>query len=458
MPRRHDTASALLATPRRGKHLLTAELRARVFAGAAGNVLTDNMAKLLWTQKQDIGPSPRFGHAMVFEAARQRVLLFGGNAGANQFLNDSWAWDGENWTQLADIGPSPRSLHAMAYDPLRDRTVLFGGQSSDAEFGDTWEWDGEAWTQIEDTGPSARFGHAMAADEARQVVTLFGGGHTAAAPESDTWTWNGTDWQQVEDTGPAARTGHAMGYDRVRNVTVLFGGNGADLSSSFGDTWEWDGNLWKRVQDIGPAPATGASLVFRTAVSALFGGISSIASVNGRKLFGLTWEWNGQHWTARQDIGVGARFRHAMAYDLARNRVVLFGGLSTPPDVDDADAKLNGDTWEHADLTSGGVTPPAGQDSPIASVSVQPNPVSAGQVLEIFVELAAPAPPQGQSVVIGGDFGELGSVEVLEGDISGSLPIQIPDNIAYLVPLPFTGTITATGSDGISVSTSFTVQ
>src|SRR5262249_26612048 len=104
------------------------------------------MAKLLWTQKQDIGPSPRSGHGLVF----------GGFGGGTQVFNDTWSWDGENWTQLADIGPSARSLHAMAYDSERDRTVLFGGHADSSEFGDTWEWDGDAWTQIEDTGPSAR--------------------------------------------------------------------------------------------------------------------------------------------------------------------------------------------------------------------------------------------------------------------------------------------------------------
>ena len=35
----------------------------------------------LWTQKEDIGPSPRYGHGMVYEDARQRVVLFGGWSG-----------------------------------------------------------------------------------------------------------------------------------------------------------------------------------------------------------------------------------------------------------------------------------------------------------------------------------------------------------------------------------------
>jgi len=412
------------------------------------------MAKLLWTQKQDIGPAPRSGHGMVFETSRQRVLLFGGFGGGTQFLSDTWSWDGENWTQLADIGPSSRSLHAMAYDSARDRTVLFGGHADSTEFGDTWEWDGDAWTQIDDTGPSARFGHGMVFDEARHVVTLFGGGHTAAAPESDTWAWDGSNWQQVEDTGPSPRTGHSMAYDGARSRTILFGGNSADLTTSFGDTWEWDGSVWTRVQDIGAAAATGAAMVFRSAVSSLFGGITAINNVAGRKLLGLTWEWNGHHWTARQDIGVGARFRHAMAYDSVRSRVVLFGGLSVPPDAQDADSHLQGDTWEHADAgTGGGQPPPQPQVSSVASVSAAPNPATSNQLLSITVQLVAPAPPQGETVTISGDLGDLGQIPFTSGQSTGTLALQLPPNLGSLIPLPFSGNVTATAGDGMTTST-----
>jgi hypothetical protein len=40
------------------------------------------MAKLLWSQRQDMGPSPRWSLAMAFDAVRKRTVLFGGEAGA----------------------------------------------------------------------------------------------------------------------------------------------------------------------------------------------------------------------------------------------------------------------------------------------------------------------------------------------------------------------------------------
>jgi hypothetical protein len=99
-------------------------------------------------------------------------------------------------------------------------------------------------------------------------------------------------------------------------------------------------------------------------------------------MFGVTWEWDGAHWTARQDIGVSARFGHAMAFDTVRQRVVLFGGLAQPDNADPA-GPAKGDTWEHADI----VNVPTGPG--LASLDATPSPVVAGQNLTISVQLAA---------------------------------------------------------------------
>jgi Galactose oxidase, central domain len=108
------------------------------------------MPQFLWTQTQDVGPKPRRGHAVAFDAARSRMVLFGGKA-AGSLFNDTWEWDGENWTQVQDIGPTARWLHAMAYDAVRQRTVLFGGVSASSKLNDTWDWNGKVWTQVADS-------------------------------------------------------------------------------------------------------------------------------------------------------------------------------------------------------------------------------------------------------------------------------------------------------------------
>jgi len=104
------------------------------------------MTRFLWVQKEDIGPPPRVGHGMAYDADRRRVVLFGGYSPGPELFSDTWEWDGENWTQISDIGPSARREHALVYDDARKRTVLFGGSDGQSDLADTWEWDGEDWT------------------------------------------------------------------------------------------------------------------------------------------------------------------------------------------------------------------------------------------------------------------------------------------------------------------------
>src|SRR5688500_10795432 len=74
------------------------------------------------------GPGPRWGHAMAYDEARDRVVVFGGQRDRSTALGDTWLWDGESWTRGAESGPTPRSYAAMAYDRKRARAVLYGGR------------------------------------------------------------------------------------------------------------------------------------------------------------------------------------------------------------------------------------------------------------------------------------------------------------------------------------------
>jgi hypothetical protein len=306
------------------------------------------MARFLWTQKQDSGPKPRLAASIAFDSNRGRVILFGGDSLRSQLFNDTWAWDGEFWTQMADLGPSPRSGHAMAYDSVRQRVVLFGGRAGAESLRDTWEWSGEDWTQVADDGPSARLGHAMAFDSVRKRIVLFGGEAPGVGILRDTWEWDGDAWTQVEDSGPSARKTCAAAYDSVRRRLVLFGGDSG--AANLRDTWEWDGTVWTQVADFGPEPCMGAAMVFKNDNVVLFGGAATPRPPAPTQVFGDTWEWNGTHWTERQDIGPGSRWGHSMAFDSTRSSIVMFGGLPVfPPTDPGVSDRLFGDTWEHTE-------------------------------------------------------------------------------------------------------------
>jgi Galactose oxidase, central domain len=183
----------------------------------------------VWTQVSTGVPTARAGHAMVFDSARGKIVMFG--------RGETWE-RATSWVLRATTGPAQRANHAMAYDAVRQRVVLFGGRGDSVILGDTWEWDGNTWTEIAVPGPAPREDHAMAYDTVRQVVVLFGG-MSAQGYIDDMWEWDGAAWKlRTTMTVPPARAGHAMVFDEGRGRLVVFSG-GIPGPINQVDTWEF---------------------------------------------------------------------------------------------------------------------------------------------------------------------------------------------------------------------------
>jgi hypothetical protein len=269
-----------------------------IFGGAAPGVYFDETwvwDGASWTHLNPAtSPDKRYAHTMAYDSAREVVVLFGGNvAGAGHFGNaETWEWDGTNWFKKTPAhAPPARFNAAMAYDAARNRVVLFGGYNdNDIPIGDTWEWDGVDWIERSPTNsPTPRPGSAMAFDAARGVTVLFGGYFGSSAVVSDeTWEWNGTDWLlQHPSPVPPGRAHHAMAYDAGRGVTVLFGG--AIGAGSDNDTWEWDGANWfERQPSTAPSPRVVSGMAYdaNRSTTVLFGGSTGVRNNE-------TWEWIG---------------------------------------------------------------------------------------------------------------------------------------------------------------------
>jgi hypothetical protein len=343
------------------------------------------MPPIFWTQKQDIGPTARTGHGMAYDAPRQRVVLFGGDAGAGAALADTWHWDGSLWTQVADIGPSARHGHALAANPQAQYSLLFGGTAQGAYLADTWTWDTTDWVQVADTGPSARAWHSVAFDAARGSLVLFGG-QGANGPLGDTWEWDGMGWTQVQDQGPSPRLAHAMAFDPILGRVILFGGADSN-GTGRNDTWAWDGANWTQVSNSGPEPRANAALVGTGAVL-LFGGVNSVdpnLAPSDRHGFGDSWRWDGTVWTKVQDIGPAPRWGHGMVFRGSAGRVTVFGGTSET-------LSLLADTWEVGDAAQPS-QPTVGGPAQVATVSVDPPTASnmIGETHQVTVSLTMPA-------------------------------------------------------------------
>jgi hypothetical protein len=73
-----------------------------------------------WTE---IGMSPRTFHRMAYDSDRGRVVLFGGLG--SSVYGDTWEWDGAGWTGRLHLRPGSAIRHAMVYDAARHRVLLF---------------------------------------------------------------------------------------------------------------------------------------------------------------------------------------------------------------------------------------------------------------------------------------------------------------------------------------------
>jgi hypothetical protein len=322
-----------------------------VFAGGRGTTVlhdgTDvwewdgtSWRRVVMANAPGTGPVARTGHAIAYDEARQRLLLFGGiTSPGGAFLGDTWETDFKSWTRVCtacvagSTAPPARSAHAMAYDPVRKVTVLVGGRVSNTPTFDagTWTWDGAAgtWTRRCNTGTCAtvsqRENTTLAFNTTLNRAVLFGG-NTGAAIDGATYEWDGTAWAAkcttapCNATVPAARAQASMFHDPDRKRTVLFGGivgsfgGVAECMSNFcGTEWEWDGSAWSQIvaPNPGPPAVSGVTPVYdpvRDRV-VLFGGQS------GGAYSSATYLWDGSQWSNASPATVpAARSRYAAAW------------------------------------------------------------------------------------------------------------------------------------------------
>ena len=125
-----------------------------------------------------------------------------------------------------------------------------------------------------------------------------------------------------------------MAWSAADNALLLYGGFNA--AGSFRDLWRWDGITWTRLDSAGPAVTEGPALL------AGAGGVMLVGSPDGTDSGTLgVWAWRRAQWV-RADSGNGppVRVGQGIAYDAARQRIVLFGGS------DPAGNRASSDTWE----------------------------------------------------------------------------------------------------------------
>jgi hypothetical protein len=166
-------------------------------------------------------------------------------------------------------------------------------------------------------------------------TVLFGGRPKSGAFLADTWEYDGKNWAQLTTAGaPPGRYLSEMVYVRGRLYSLLFGGLGTG-STYLNDTWVWDSikKTWtQKLPKSSPIGRYNPALAYDSARDrvVLFGGRARTAYMND------TWEWDGTNWMQMNPANKPAARYTAMTYDAARKRVVLYGGSNSAYD-----------TWEY---------------------------------------------------------------------------------------------------------------
>jgi hypothetical protein len=124
-----------------------------------------------WTEiipDPPLAPPPRYGHGMVYDPIRGRMIMYGGGTSLLESLGDVWAFDlaTSSWSQLTPAGTPPvtRMFFATVFDDHANRMVVYGGHHAEPTAiywpGDTWELDFSggadgAWQELLPAHPGA---------------------------------------------------------------------------------------------------------------------------------------------------------------------------------------------------------------------------------------------------------------------------------------------------------------
>lgn len=258
------------------------------------------------------------------------------------------AYADPQWALIAVDGPAPRTQLGMVWDSCRNVVVLHGGVKPPTRFGDTWEWNGSEWALRTTTGLGERSTYGMAFDSDRCRTVLFGGIDGSGNYMNDTWEWDGTTWTQkgigCSPPQPGTRDVSGMTYDTAQHVAVMFGGYAPGLLN---DTWKWDGTCWTQVTtNTPPSPRAGHAMGYDAARQriVLFGGnlVPTTCGTNSDETWELDLSTNPATWTQITTTPhPSPRDENAhMVYDPSGSRMLLFGGT-------DGCTTTYNDTWEY---------------------------------------------------------------------------------------------------------------
>lgn len=312
-----------------------------------------------------IYPPPRGYHSMAYDSESDVIILQGGSPNVYQNHDDIWTYQTSTntWTQMASFVPETGTL---AYDTESDRVLnysffKFGPERELTPLGKLLAYDSsiDTWTQIDRPGiPFGQVGARMAYDSESDRIILFGGMSVETGAFFDeTWSYDfntNTGAKMNPEVSPPGRNYQAMAYHPTIDRVVIFGGD--VLGHPGNDTWEYDFNTdsWELIDTSNAPPSRDySSMVYAASLDriVLFGG-QLVTGRAGNDMW--VYDHDKKTWIELTPETVpGERYLHAMTYDSAADKIVLFGGRPNKDAFTDETWIYDPQTNEWIDMTPG---------------------------------------------------------------------------------------------------------
>lgn len=214
--------------------------------------------------------------------------------------------------------------------------------------------------------PDKRAHHELVYDEGTKTILLTGGSTPINDGESyrffnDIWRYGANGWSSAGTAGDE-RSGIKMAYHTKNKAIYSFGGFLANNQSS-GQFRVLEDGKWRVISDFEEMKGAEPGFVYDVARNRLvaFGGSAGRGQVNS-----TTWEWDGSTWKKFEGNQPDGRMGHVMVYDSKRNKTVLYGGTGTKGKLTDGVWEFDGQKWENIPESAGPgarISPGAAYDS-----------------------------------------------------------------------------------------------
>jgi hypothetical protein len=284
----------------------------------------------------------------AYDSGRGRVVMHI-SARFGECCASTWELIDDQWVKVSEGGPDQRHGAVMAYDASRQRMVLGGGSDGarydppeEIFYTDTWEYDSVEWTQVSEGGDVHPAGsrYSMVYDAASQMALLYGGYSYfelmggIVTYYNGVIGWDGATWQVMGLDFPD-RYGFSTTYHPGIGGPVIFGGLNIATGTSgddrllFGDLMERTAGEWRQTTPRDHHGAEHFGIIFdenRGRVVA-FGGRTPVRESGGGYPMNHMGEWTGDRLNpVASPLAPPARSHLALAFDGAREELVLFGG------------------------------------------------------------------------------------------------------------------------------------